>query len=243
MLAGLLLKLGGYGFIRILLPVCRDITIYYLPLVNTLALVSIVYASLTTIRQVDLKRIVAYSSIAHMNLVVLGIFAGNSQGIIGSIFLMVAHGVVSSALFFCIGVLYDKYKTRLLFYYGSLIQVMPIYSTLLLIFSLANTGIPGSVNFIGELTVFMGLVDSNLFVTMISISSVIFSVIYTMFFYNRLVFGNVKVNYIFFFKDVTRIEWYILFPLAFLSVFLGFHPNTITDVLIASVSLLSEKIK
>jgi NADH:ubiquinone oxidoreductase subunit 4 (subunit M) len=162
-LAGLLLKLGGYGFLRVLLPIFSEATVFYLPLVDTFALVSIVYASFTTIRQVDLKRIIAYSSVAHMNLVVLGIFSGNIQGIAGAIFLMIAHGIVSSGLFFLVGILYDKYHTRLLFYYGGLVQTMPLFSTMLLILCLANTGLPGNCNFIGELVVFVGLADRNFF--------------------------------------------------------------------------------
>lgn len=145
-LAGLLLKLGGYGFIRVLLPIFSEATIFYLPITDTFALVSIIYASLTTIRQIDLKRIIAYSSVAHMNLVVLGIFSTNLQGISGSLFLMIAHGIVSSALFFLIGVVYDKYSTRLLYYYGGLAQTMPIFTTQLLIFCMANIGLPGTCN-------------------------------------------------------------------------------------------------
>ena len=243
MLAGLLLKLGGYGFIRVLLPLCKEATIFYLPLVDMFAMISIIYASLVTIRQVDLKRIIAYSSVAHMNLVVLGIFSGNIQGILGSIFLMLAHGVVSSALFFCIGILYDKYKTRLLFYYGGLTSVMPVYSILFLIFSLANTGIPGSINFIGELVVFIGLIDKNFFVTLISITGIILSVIYSIFLYNRIIFGNLKVNYINCYKDVTYLEFSILIPLACLTILVGLHPNVVLDTLLASTSLLVEKSK
>jgi NADH:ubiquinone oxidoreductase subunit 4 (subunit M) len=187
-LAGLLLKLGGYGFLRVLLPIFSEATVFYLPLVDTFALVSIVYASFTTIRQVDLKRIIAYSSVAHMNLVVLGIFSGNIQGIAGAIFLMIAHGIVSSGLFFLVGILYDKYHTRLLFYYGGLVQTMPLFSTMLLILCLANTGLPGTCNFIGELVVFVGLADRNFLVAMVAITGVILSVLYSIFFFQSFSF-------------------------------------------------------
>jgi len=187
-LAGLLLKLGGYGFIRVLLPIFSKGTVFFLPLVDTFCLISIVYASLTTIRQIDMKRVIAYSSVAHMNLVVLGIFSGNVQGIAGSIFLMIAHGIVSSALFFCVGVLYDKYATRLIYYYGGLVRTMPIFSTFLLIFCLGNIGLPGTCNFIGELVVFIGLVEKNIFFLIISVTGVILSVLYTMYFCNRVIF-------------------------------------------------------
>lgn len=201
-----------------LLPIFSKATIFYAPLVDTFALISIIYASLTTIRQVDLKRIIAYSSVAHMNLVVLGIFSGNIQGVSGAIFLMLGHGIVSSGLFFLIGVLYDKYHTRLLFYYGGLIQTMPLFSSQLLILCLANTGLPGSCNFIGELIVFVGLIDKNFVVTFISVTGVVLSVLYSIFFFNRLVFGNLNVNYIITYKDMTTREIIIMGPLVILTV-------------------------
>merc|ERR1712086_278360 len=184
-LAGLLLKLGGYGVIRVLLPIFSKATLFYLPLTDTFALVSIIYASLTTIRQIDMKRIIAYSSIAHMNLVVLGIFSGNIQGMAGSIFLMIAHGVV-----------YEKYGTRIIYYYGGLVQTMPLFSSQLLFFCMANVGLPGTCNFIGELIVFIGLIERNFVILFIAITGVILSVLYTMFFCNRIIFGNLNINYI-----------------------------------------------
>lgn len=242
-LAGLLLKLGGYGFLRILLPICSEGTIFYLPLVDTVGLVSIIYASFTTIRQVDLKRIIAYSSVAHMNLVVLGIFSGSIQGITGAIFLMIAHGIVSSGLFFLVGVLYDKYHTRLLFYYGGLVQTMPLFSTQLLILCLANTGLPGTCNFIGELVVFIGLIDRNFLVSIIAVTGVILSVLYSVFFLNRLVFGNLNLNYIRVYKDITHRELAVMAPLTCLTFILGFFPNFIFDIILPSVSLVVEKYK
>lgn len=243
MLAGLLLKLGGYGFIRILLPIFCEATIFYLPLVVTFTLVSIVYASLTTIRQVDLKRIIAYSSVAHMNLVVLGLFSENIQGISGAIFLMIAHGIVSSGLFFLVGVLYDKYHTRLLFYYGGLVQTMPLFSSQLLLLCLANTGLPGTCNFIGELVVFVGLIDKNFLATMIAVTGVILSVLYSIFFFNRLAFGNLNARYISYFTEITYREMAIISPLVFFTIFLGFFPSFIFDVIVPSVSLIVEKSK
>ena len=153
-----------------------------------------------------------------MNLVVLGIFSGNIQGVSGAIFLMIAHGIVSSGLFFLIGVLYDKYHTRLLFYYGGLIQTMPLFSSQLLILCLANTGLPGSCNFIGELIVFVGLIDRNFFITFISVTGVILSVLYSIFFFNRLVFGNLNVNYILIYKDITYREMFIMGPLVIITI-------------------------
>ena len=240
-LAGLLLKLGGYAIIRVLLVIFSQATTFYLPLTDTLAIVSIVYASLTTIRQIDMKKIIAYSSIAHMNLVVLGLFSGNVQGISGSIFLMIAHAIVSSGLFFLIGILYDKYGTRIIYYYGGLVQTMPIFSTLLLIFSLANIGLPVTCNFIGELVVFSSLVDRNLFVLIIATTGVVLSVLYTIFFCNRLIFGNLNLNYIYIYKDITIREFSIMFPLTFLTFFFGIFPDLIFDSILTSVSMIIEQ--
>lgn len=216
---------------------------FFLPLVDTFALVSNIYGSLVSIRQVDLKRIIAYSSVAHMNLGVLGIFSGNVQGVSGAIFLMIAHGIVSSGLFFLVGVLYDKYHTRLLYYYGGLVQTMPLLSAKLLILCLANTGLPGTCNFIGELIVFVGLIDRNFLVAMISITGVILSVLYSIFFFNRLSFGNLNVNYITVYQDITHKEMAIMTPLVTLTIFLGFAPHFVFELILPSVSLILEKTK
>ena len=160
-LAGILLKLGGYGLLRFVVPVFPYATEYYLPLTMTISAVSVVYSSLTTLRQVDLKKIIAYSSVAHMNLGLLGLFSLNTQGIEGSLFLMIGHGVVSSTLFLLVGVLYDRHHTRLVRYYGGLTQVMPAFSAFFLFFSLANMGLPGTSNFVGEMLVFLGLIKRS----------------------------------------------------------------------------------
>ena len=236
-LAGLLLKLGGYGFIRVLLNIFSKTTIFYLPLTDTFAIISIVYASFTTIRQIDMKRIIAYSSIAHMNLVVLGLFSGNIQGVMGSIFLMLAHGIVSSALFFLIGVLYDKYGTRIIYYYGGLVKPVPIFSVLLVLFCFANIGLPGTCNFVGEIVIFFGIVDRNIIILIVAITGVIWSVLYTIFFLNRLIFGNINLNYIFIFKDINLREFATLVPLAFLTLLLGIFPDLIFDTILASTSI------
>jgi len=184
-----------------------------------------------------MKRIIAYSSVAHMNLVVLGIFSNNIQGISGSIFLMLAHGIVSSALFFSIGVLYDKYTTRIIYYYGGLVQTMPIFSTFLLIFCLGNIGLPGTCNFIGELTVFVGLVEKNFFILVTSVTGVILSVLYTMYFCNRVIFGNLNLSYIYIYNDMLKREFFILLLCAILTFLLGLMPNLIFDTILTSVSL------
>lgn len=179
LLASLLLKLGGYGFLRFSLSMLYEGSVYFSPLVSTLSLLGVLYASLSTIRQIDLKRIIAYSSVAHMNLVMLGLFSYNQQGIEGAIYLMVGHGVVSGALFFCVGVLYDRYHSRLLRYYGGLVTVMPLFTTTFLLFTLANMSFPGTSNFLGELLLFLGIFANNSVVLIFSTSSIVLSAIYS----------------------------------------------------------------
>lgn len=178
LLASLLLKLGGYGFLRFSLTMLEEGSQRFAPLVYLCCLLGIIYASLTTIRQTDLKRIIAYSSVAHMNLTVLGIFSYSLQGIAGSIYLMVGHGIVSSALFFGIGVLYDRYHSRLLRYYGGLMTVMPLLAAFFLLFTLANMSFPGTSNFLGELYIFVGIFERNTTVLLFSTVGIVLSAVY-----------------------------------------------------------------
>jgi NADH-quinone oxidoreductase subunit M len=178
-LASLLLKLGGYGFLRFTIPMFPVGCYYFSSLVYILGVVSVVYASLSTIRQNDLKRIIAYSSVAHMNLIVLGLFSFSHQGIDGAIYLMIGHGIVSSALFFCVGVLYDRYHTRSLKQYSGLVQVMPLFCVFFFIFTLANMSFPGTSNFVGELLIFVGIFEKNSFVMMLSAIGVVLSAVYS----------------------------------------------------------------
>jgi NADH-quinone oxidoreductase subunit M len=178
-LASLLLKLGGYGFIRFTLPMFPIANEYFGPLIYTLGIISVVYASMSTLRQIDLKRVIAYSSIAHMNVVVLGLFSYTQQGIDGAIYMMLAHGFVSSGLFFCVGILYDRYKTRLLEYYGGLAAVNPVFSFFFCFFSFANMGFPGTSNFIGEFLILVGLFEKNTFVMVFAATGVVLSAVYS----------------------------------------------------------------
>lgn len=236
-LASLLLKLGGYGFIRFTIPLFPVATEFYRPIVYSLAVVSVVYASMVTIRQIDLKRIIAYSSIAHMNLIVLGLFSGTQEGIEGAIYLMVGHGIVSSALFFCVGILYDRYQSRLLLYYGGLARVMPVFSVYIFLFSLGNMGFPGTSNFIGELLILTGIFRSNSLIMIFAATGIVFSAIYSIWLFNRIVFGAVKTKYfttpqkkIPEFYDADRIERNILFFLTILMFALGIHSGVVTDL-------------
>lgn len=179
LLASLLLKLGGYGFLRFSLTLLSDASNYFNPLVATMALLGVVYGSLSTIRQIDMKRVIAYSSVAHMNLVMLGLFSDNIQGVEGAIYLMVAHGVVSTGLFFCVGVMYDRYHSRLIRYYGGLVTVMPVFSFFFFAFTLANMSFPGTSNFLGELLLFLGVFAQNSFVLLLSTAGIVLSAVYS----------------------------------------------------------------
>jgi NADH-quinone oxidoreductase subunit M len=178
-LASLLLKLGGYGFLRFTITMFPAGCYYFSSVVYILGVLSVIYASLSTIRQNDLKRIIAYSSIAHMNVIVLGLFSFSHPGIDGAIYLMIGHGVVSSALFFCVGVLYDRYHTRSLKQYSGLVQVMPLFSTFFFIFTLANMSFPGTSNFVGELLIFIGIFERNSFIMVLAATGIVLSAVYS----------------------------------------------------------------
>jgi len=224
-LAGLLLKLGGYGFLRFVLPIFTDATKYFLPLAITLCVIGIVYASLTTIRQVDMKRIIAYSSVAHMSYAMLGIFSLNYYGVLGGILLMLGHGLVSSALFLLVGILYDIYGTRLIKYYGGLNQVMPLFSFFFFFFTIANMGLPGLCIFVGEFLVTIGIFSVNTFAAALCALCGVFTVAYMILLYNRVIFGTLKTQYIKKFKDLSARDFFILVILAYLTLLFGLSPQ------------------
>jgi NADH-quinone oxidoreductase subunit M len=203
-----------------------------------MATLSIIYASLTTIRQIDLKRIIAYSSVAHMNLVVLGIFSFNIQGLSGSILLMVAHGIVSGGLFLMLGFLYVRYHTRLLYYYGGIAMTMPLFATFFLLFSLSNLGMPGTSNFIGETLILMGIFQTNTFIALLACSGMVFSATYSLWLYNRVSFGTLKLQYIKYYTDINRQEFYLLLPLACINLIIGIYPNFILNLCYPSLKYL-----
>ena len=236
-LAALLLKLGGYALIRFL-PIVPQGYIYFSPLVFCLAIISILYSSMITIRQIDLKKIIAYSSIAHMNLVLYGIFTLKFESLQGSIFLMLSHGIISAGLFFIIGFLYDRYHTKFLKYYGGLVIKMPIFAIIFLFFSMANLAFPGTTNFIGELLIFLGAFERNFSISFIAGFGIIFSAFYSLWFYNRLVFSSIKLIYIPSFLDFNKREFFIILPLIILAVFFGIFPNIILDHIYISLKLV-----
>lgn len=235
-LAGVLLKLGTYGIIRFMIPMFPYAMYYFTPLVFTLCIISIIYSASTTIRQIDLKKIIAYSSVAHMNFALLGLFTNTTQGIEGSLFFMLGHGVVSSALFLCIGILYDRYHTRNILYYGGLVQVMPLFSLFFLVFTLANLGLPGLVNFVGEFLVLIGTWKSNTTVIFLASIGLILGAVYAIWFYNRLVFGEIRFYSLQKFSDLTRREFFVLSPLFLMVFIMGIYPILFLDTFNISVN-------
>jgi proton-translocating NADH-quinone oxidoreductase chain M len=243
LLAGILLKLGGYGFLRFSIAMFPEASKYFAPFVLTLSVLGILYASLTTLRQIDLKRIIAYSSVAHMNMVMVGLFSDNLQGVEGAIFLMLGHGIVSSALFLIVGVLYDRHHTRLLMYYGGVTQIMPVFSIFFLAFTLGNIALPGTSNFVGEFLVLAGIIQQSFTLTFFSALSMVLGAAYSLWLYNRVAFGELKIQYIKEYIDVTRREFYILTPLLFLMIFLGIYPEIFFTEMHASVNHVILNIK
>jgi len=225
LLAGILLKLGGYGFLRYSITLFTTASAYFVPLIFILSVFGVLYASLTTLQQVDLKKIVAYSSVGHMGLVTIGIFSLTIQGIAGSIVLMLAHGISSSALFICIGFLYERYKTRIIKYYSGIMNTMPLFSICFIVFNMANLGLPLTSNFIGEFLVITGCFPVNNWVALLAGTSMVISAGYSLWLCNRVLFGNFKYYSVIFMKDLTRLESFILLPFVILTFIIGLYPE------------------
>ena len=239
-LAGVLLKLGTYGFIRFSLPLFPQASFFFAPLVYTIAAVGVVYTSFTAIRQTDFKRIIAYTSIAHMNLVMLGIFSFNSVGIEGAIFQSLSHGFVASALFLVIGVVYDRYRTRLVQYYGGLASTMPIYVFIFLFFTMANIGLPSTSSFIGEFLILAGSFKVNTSITFLGAIGMVIGGAYSLWLFNRISYGNLKIQYTTQFLDVSFREFVTFFPLILGTLLTGLYPNIFLISIHMSVNSLIE---
>lgn len=231
LLAGILLKLGVYGFLRYSLALFPDACLYFTPLVYMLGIIGVVYSSFAAIKQTDLKKIIAYSSIAHMNLVVLGIFSGSVLGLEAAILQSISHGFVSSALFFLIGMLYNRYHSRLLSYYGGIAQIMPLYTSFLLFFTMSNIALPGTSSFIGEFLLLAGLFQENIFCSIFAGFSVVLSGAYSLWLYNRISFGNLKSEFLKFYSDLSFRELFILTLLLLVSLYLGLLPYKFLGVI------------
>jgi NADH-quinone oxidoreductase subunit M len=229
-LAAVLLKMGGYGFLRFSLPMFPEASQLFQPLMFALSVIAIVYASLVAFRQTDIKKLVAYSSVAHMGFVTLGIFAFNEIGIQGAIFQMISHGVISGALFFCVGVIYDRMHTRDIAFYGGLVHRMPVYAALFMLFSMANVGLPGTSGFVGEILTMVGGFQASTWAAAGAALGVILSAVYMLTLYRRTVFGELTNQKLFDIKDVTASEFLILALLAISALVLGVAPSLVFDI-------------
>lgn len=229
-LAGVLLKLGLYGMLRVLIVLFPIANIYYTPLVITLSFISVIFISIIILQQIDLKKIIAYSSIAHMNFAVIGIFSNNIYGIEGSIFTMLSHGLISSMLFFCIGVLYDRYGERNLLYYSNVVQIMPFFSFFFFFSIIANLGMPGTSSFIGEFLLLLSLSFKSIFLLFIMSLTLFLTTIYCIWLFNRICFGYMSKKYIIIYKDLIKFESIILIIFTILILFFGLYPNCILNL-------------
>jgi proton-translocating NADH-quinone oxidoreductase chain M len=239
-LAGILLKLGTYGFIRFSLPLFPEASYYFTPLVYTMATLGVIYTSFTAIRQTDLKRIIAYASVAHMNLVMMGLFSFNLPGLEGALLQSLSHGFVSSALFLCIGVLYDRYHTRMVKYYSGLVHVMPISMIILLFFTMANIGLPGTSSFVGEFLILVGIYQTNTTVTFLGATGMILGGGYSLWLYNRIAYGNLKTQYLGMtkFSDISKNEFFAVLPLILGTLIMGIYPEIFLDPMHMSINNL-----
>jgi NADH-quinone oxidoreductase subunit M len=229
-LAAILLKVGGYGILRVLLPIFPNATMYFSPLVITLCIISTIYTSFATMRQTDIKRIIAYSSVAHMSIVLIGIFCISTTSLVGSVVMMFGHGIVSGGLFFLIGILYERHKTKIVFYYTGIVHCMPIFSIFLLTFMLGNISLPGTLNFIGEFLILCSTLWSDNIICVSAIGCSIFVCsFYSLYAYNRISYGlpsNIVI-----FKDISIIEFAIMLPILIYLIFLGLYPAPLINVL------------
>ncbi len=237
-LAGVLLKMGGYGFLRFSLPMFPDASAYFAPLIYALSVIAIIYTSLVALVQVDVKKLIAYSSVAHMGFVTIGLFSLTQQGIQGAIFQMISHGLVSAALFLCVGVIYDRMHTREIAAYGGLVERMPLYAVAFMLFTLANIGLPGTSGFIGEFLTLIGAFRVNSWVVALAATGSILSAAYALYLYRRIIFGALEKPSLKAILDLSPREIAVLAPLFVLTIYYGLQPGPILDATATSVAQL-----
>jgi NADH-quinone oxidoreductase subunit M len=237
-LAAILLKMGGYGFLRFSLPMFPEASEYFAPLVFALSVVAIIYTSLVALAQEDMKKLIAYSSVAHMGFVTIGIFTMNRQGIDGALFQMISHGLVSGALFLCVGVVYDRLHTREISAYGGLVNRMPFYAMTFMVFTLANVGLPGTSGFVGEFLSLAGAFKTNTTVTFLATTGVILSAAYALWLYRRVVFGELIKPELAHMPDMSAREMAALVPIIYFTIHFGVYPATVLEIFSASVESL-----
>lgn len=242
-LAGVLLKMGGYGFIRVSLPMFPDASLYFAPLVYALSVIAIIYTSLVALMQEDIKKLIAYSSVAHMGFVTMGLFSMNEQGIQGAMFTMISHGLVSGALFLSVGVIYDRMHTREIKAYGGLVNRMPLYAVVFLILTMANVALPGTSGFIGEFLTLMGAFRSNTWVAFFATTGVILSAAYALWLYRRVVYGELDKPALQTITDLNRREIITFAPLVLLIIYYGVQPGPILDAFAAPTDALMSNVQ
>jgi NADH-quinone oxidoreductase subunit M len=233
-LAGILLKMGGYGFLRFSLPMFPHASSVFTPLVFTLSVIAIVYTSLVAFRQTDIKKLIAYSSVAHMGFVTMGIFSANAQGVQGAIFQMLSHGVISGALFLCVGVVYDRMHTREIAFYGGLVNRMPVYAATFMLFTLGNVGLPGTSGFVGEILTMVGAYGASTWTALFATTGVILSAVYALTLYRNVVFGEMTNPQLAAIADMNWREVVIFAPLILSTVALGVYPKMVFALTTAS---------
>jgi len=226
-----LLKLGLFGFACILVPMMPQMSIFYAPLVKTLFLLSFIYSSKCAVVQQDLKKIIAYSSIAHMNFALLSLFSFNTAGLAAAIYSGISHGIVSAGLFLLVGTLFDRYQTRNIAFYGGLARVKPVFSTFFFIFSASNMGLPGTCSFVGEVLAIIAIYDSNKVLSLIVMLTTVVSVIYSMLTFSRVCFGDLDRRHIKLFADLNFTEIVVLLVLTIVNISLGVKPQIILDII------------
>jgi NADH-quinone oxidoreductase subunit M len=237
-LAAILLKMGGYGFLRFSLPMFPDASAQLAPLIYALSVVAIVYTSLVALVQEDMKKLIAYSSVAHMGFVTMGLFAVTAQGVAGGIFQMLSHGIVSAALFLCVGIVYDRMHTREIAAYGGLVNRMPLYAFVFLVFTLANVGLPGTTGFVGEFLSLIGTFRVNTWVATLATLGTILSAAYALWLYRKIIFGTLEKPALLAIRDIGWREITIMTPLIVLTIVLGVYPKPVLDISSASVAHL-----
>jgi len=237
-LAGILLKMGGYGFLRFSLPMFPDASLLFTPLIFALSVIAVIYTSLVAFRQTDAKKLIAYSSVAHMGLVTMGIFSGNAEGEQGALYQMISHGVISGALFLCVGVIYDRMHTREINFYGGLVTRMPWYAAVFMLFGMANVGLPGTSGFVGEILSMTGVYQVSTWTALLAATGVILSAVYMLTLYRRVVFGTITNPKL---AAITDLEWRevaIFTPLIIATLWMGVQPNLVFNLTQASVDQL-----
>ena len=242
LLAAILLKFGGYGFLRFSLPMFPEATVMFTPLIYTLSVIAIIYTSLVALVQEDMKKLIAYSSVAHMGFVTIGTFTLTVQGIEGAIFQMLAHGIISASLFLIVGIIYDRMHTREISSYGGLANRMPAYALIFMLFMLASIGLPGTAGFIGEFLILVGIFQVNIWVAALATTGLVLGATYMLYLYRRVIFGSLKKQNLLSISDMSQREKIVFAPLIILVIIMGIYPNPFLDVMHVSVENMVNQI-